>query len=385
MSRDGGAAPLVSVIVPARNAQAFIAAAIASACAQTYPDLEVLVVDDGSRDRTAAIAAAMAECDSRVRLLRQEHRGVAAARNHAIANARGHYIAPLDADDVWLPHKIERQMQALQQNSGAGLAYCWSLDIDEHGRLTGGYYAHERPPSIRAALLFRNLVGCSSVPLIRRSSLEQVGLYQTRYAARGAQGCEDLDLYRQIAQRYEFVLVREFLVGYRQAPGRMSSDTLAMARSFQLALRDCRRRQPVIPRRVLRWSLARQCFVLHARARGYREYANAIALLLVSVCLDPRLVTEGDFYRLMRPGRRFGRGRASPSAPPAPATPPDVDAVDAERARHPTALFDLFSALYQRRLSFTQAVLEPGAAAPAASACPTAPATVDPVMEDPRA
>lgn len=377
----GEAAPLVSVIVPAHNAQAFIAAAIASACGQTYRNLEVLVVDDGSHDRTAAIAAAMSQCDRRVRLLRQSHRGVAAARNGAIAQARGQYIAPLDADDVWLPRKIERQVRALQRSARAALAYCWSIDVDQHGHPTGGLYAHETPPSVRAALLFRNFVGCGSVPLIRRSCLEQAGLYQTGYAARGAQGCEDLDLYRRIAEHHEFVLVREFLVGYRQAPGRMSSNTLAMARSFRLALHDCRRRHPHIPRRVLRWSLARQCFTLHSRARGYRQYGPALALLLASVSLDPRLLLERDFYRLVRIARWRRRRAPAPPAPATPATPAAAAAIDAESARHPAA----FAALYRHRLRYTQAVLARGARASGAFQYPGEPAATGTPAQEPRA
>src|SRR5690606_11817597 len=236
----GDRAPLVSVVIPAYDAQPFIAAAVASACAQTHRALEVLVVDDGSRDRTAAIVEALAARDPRVRLLRRPHRGVAAARNRAIEEARGEYIAPLDADDIWLPAKIERQLRALERApAGTGLVYGWSADLDADGRLTGGYCAHELPPHVPAALLFRNFIGCSSVPLIRRICFERAGAYQPAYAARGAQGCEDLDLYRRIARYYEFALVREFLVGYRQTPGRMSSNALAMARSFRLALRDC--------------------------------------------------------------------------------------------------------------------------------------------------
>ena len=354
-----GANPLVSVIVPARNAQAYIATAIASACAQTHRNLEVLVVDDGSRDRTGAVVRALAECDRRVRLLTQRHQGVAAARNRAILEARGQYIAPLDADDIWFPHKLERQVQALHAQPGAGLAYAWSVDVDEYGRLTGGYYAHELPSSVRAALIYRNVVGCSSVPLIRRACLEQAGLYdESGYALNGVQGCEDLDLYLRIAERCPFTLVRDFLVGYRQSRGRMSSNALAMGRSFRLALHGCRRRHPGVPARVLRWSLARQWFHLHLLARGNGELALALALLLASASSDPRLLLEGQFHWNLLPRRLRGRvGAAAGATRRTPAAAGALAAIEARRAHAPSPMFERFEALYQRRLRITEALL----------------------------
>jgi succinoglycan biosynthesis protein ExoO len=99
----------VSIIVAAYNVEAFIARAVESATAQTMPDLEILVVDDASNDMTAQIVATMAEKDRRIRLLRQEtNRGPSAARNHAISEAMGAWIAILDADDAWLPERLER-------------------------------------------------------------------------------------------------------------------------------------------------------------------------------------------------------------------------------------------------------------------------------------
>jgi glycosyltransferase involved in cell wall biosynthesis len=98
---------LVSCVVPAFNAARFLGEALDSILAQTHPAVEVIVVDDGSTDETAAIAAAYA---SRLRLIRQENRGPAEARNRGLACAQGDYVAFLDADDLWLPDKLARQM-----------------------------------------------------------------------------------------------------------------------------------------------------------------------------------------------------------------------------------------------------------------------------------
>lgn len=107
--------PTVSVIVPCFNAAHFLHESIGSALAQTYPPLEVIVVDDGSTDESAAVAAAMGPA---VRVLRQDNRGESAARNRAIDAARAEWLAFLDADDVWRPTKLERQLAA----AGDGIA-----------------------------------------------------------------------------------------------------------------------------------------------------------------------------------------------------------------------------------------------------------------------
>src|SRR5215217_3734904 len=104
-------APRVSVIVPAYNAAGYLERALASALAQTMPDLEVIVVDDASSDTTFEVACKIAARASRVRVLRNERNsGENASRNRAISTARGEWIALLDADDEWLPERLERML-----------------------------------------------------------------------------------------------------------------------------------------------------------------------------------------------------------------------------------------------------------------------------------
>src|SRR5712671_4891186 len=102
--------PLVSIILPVHDGEAYVGDTLDSALGQTYRNLEVIVVDDGSRDGTRAVVESFAIRDSRVHVIAQPNRGVADARNRAIAAARGEFIAPLDADDLWDPTKIERQV-----------------------------------------------------------------------------------------------------------------------------------------------------------------------------------------------------------------------------------------------------------------------------------
>ena len=110
-----GDRPLVSVIIPAFNAAKHIRQTLNSVLEQTHQTLEVIVVDDGSADATAAIVEQFVEKDARIQLIRQSNAGVGAARNMAIGKAHVKYIAPLDADDVWSPKKLENQVARMEQ------------------------------------------------------------------------------------------------------------------------------------------------------------------------------------------------------------------------------------------------------------------------------
>jgi glycosyltransferase involved in cell wall biosynthesis len=172
---------LVSVIIPTYNAEKFIERTLNSVIDQTFLNIEVLVVDDGSQDRTAEIVKAIAQKDSRIILLQQENAGVAAARNLAIEKSQGEYIAPIDADDIWYPQNLEKQVQCmLQADSSVGVVYSWSVDIDEEDRLTGGFYNSNLQGDIRAALVYKYFIGNASSSLIRRACFEKVGGYNRK-------------------------------------------------------------------------------------------------------------------------------------------------------------------------------------------------------------
>lgn len=125
---------LVSVVVPTYNRAHLLPDAIDSVLRQKWPDVEVVVVDDGSSDNTADIVAALARSDSRVRYLAQENRGVSSARNKALANCRGSMIAFLDSDDVWHSSKLEIQVGILQSLPRVGMVWSDMHAIDADGR-----------------------------------------------------------------------------------------------------------------------------------------------------------------------------------------------------------------------------------------------------------
>jgi glycosyltransferase involved in cell wall biosynthesis len=188
--------PLVSILTPFLNAEQTLQEAIQSALAQTYEQWELLLVDDGSTDASAAIArTASADHSTRIRYLAHqghENLGQAASRNLALLHARGEYVALLDADDVWLPHKLEHQVAVLQANPDAGLLmaaslywYSWTgrtsdLERDKLIPVGGPQDALIHPPELLTMLypLGRGASPCTGSLLLRRSTLEAVGGFE---------------------------------------------------------------------------------------------------------------------------------------------------------------------------------------------------------------
>src|SRR5690349_4931277 len=212
--------PLVSVVLPAYNSQRTLAETLRSIARQSYRNLEIIIVDDGSSDGTAAVAAAFCAEDERARLLSQPNSGVAAARNRGLAAATGEWVAMIDADDLWHPTKIEKQVTAaLAAPEPPGFVYCWFRTIDEEGRVTGSGEAHAvRGPALRR-LLYVNFVGNGSAPLYARSAMVAAGGFEESLQADGAHGCDDALMQLRVARSSPVAVVPEFLVGYRHTPG----------------------------------------------------------------------------------------------------------------------------------------------------------------------
>lgn len=280
--------PLVSVVIPAYNAEPFIGEALRSVLAQSYRNLEVIVVDDGSKDATSRIAESIAATDGRVSVLHQQNRGVAAARNLAIERSKGEYIAPLDADDIWYSEKIEKQVERMKGvDPATGLVYGWYAEIDPQGAFLTNGDKWEAEGLIYDALALRNFVGGGSMPLIKRACVEKVGGYSILLRERGGEGCEDWELYLRIAEHYQFRVVPEYLVGHRRHSDNMSSNRRAMAVSQKLVIEGIERSGKPVPARILRWTKGRRCIIELRTAYRNQEYRSTLALALEALRWDP--------------------------------------------------------------------------------------------------
>jgi glycosyltransferase involved in cell wall biosynthesis len=262
--------PLVSVIIPAYNAENFITETLKSVLGQTYKNIEVIVVDDGSQDKTAEIVEKFIAIDQRVKLLKQVNSGVAVARNTGIAHAQGEFIAPIDADDIWYPENIAKQVECFGRSpENVGLVYSWSAHIDETGLITGGFCVGNITGNVYTTLIWQNFIGNASCTMMRSSVLEKVGLYNYQLRQQKAQGCEDWDLYLRIAEFYEFAVVPEFLVGYRKTPNTMSKDYEQMARSHSLMLQANRQKHPEVANTIYR--IASSTFYLYLAQENHQN------------------------------------------------------------------------------------------------------------------
>jgi glycosyltransferase involved in cell wall biosynthesis len=165
--------PKVSIIIPLYNAEKYINRTLHSVLKQTYSDFEVLIIDDGSTDRGVEICQSFS--DSRIKIVQQANRGLPGARNTGIRQAQGDYIALLDSDDLWSPHKLDRHVTHLEQESDVGISFCDSEFIDEFDHRLGLYQKYKRLARITPAdILCRNPIGNGSSPVIRRSVLEDI-------------------------------------------------------------------------------------------------------------------------------------------------------------------------------------------------------------------
>jgi glycosyltransferase involved in cell wall biosynthesis len=201
----------VSVVLPVRDGERFVREAVESVLAQTYADLELIVVDDGSSDATPEILRGVR--DERLRLLRQEPAGLVAALRRGVAEARAPLVARMDADDVSEPTRLERQVELLERRRRVGMAATWTAVIDEEGRELRREVLPPAHADLARRLLLRNPFQHGSV-VMRRDALEAAGGYRDDYGAN-----EDYDLWRRLARSWELACVPEVLYRYRVHAG----------------------------------------------------------------------------------------------------------------------------------------------------------------------
>jgi glycosyltransferase involved in cell wall biosynthesis len=218
---------------------------LCSVRSQTHHALEIIVVNDGSTDDTGAIAKRHAAIDERIQVVTQENAGLAAARNEGWRRARSDLIAFLDADDLWAPTKIERQILALKEGGqDVGLVYCWYVRIDSQSTITAVWEGSRFEGHVLERILAGNFVGNGSSALFRRQALIDANGFDSGLRAAGAEGCEDWLVLCRVAERYRYAVVPEHLIGYRCRPHYMSGNRPHMLQSWLLAHDKMLARQP---------------------------------------------------------------------------------------------------------------------------------------------
>ncbi len=217
--------PIVSVIIPAYNAEKTILATLESVQKQTVSDLELIVIDDGSTDRTVKLTDTLQ--DSRLKVYSYPNSGVSVARNRGIKHAIGDFITFIDADDLWTSDKLQLQLEALQKNPEAGVAYSWTTFINEKGTVL----YHQEPifyeGNVYPQLLVENFILNGSNVLIRRQFVESVGEFHAplNYA-------EDWEFYIRLAALCTFVVVPKHQIIYLRSSQSATSNVEVMEKAI---------------------------------------------------------------------------------------------------------------------------------------------------------
>ena len=285
--------PTVTVVIPAYNAIEHIVETIETVLDQTYQDFELLVVDDGSTDGTADLLASFAEQEPKIRIITQCNQGVSAARNTAIKQAQGKYIAILDADDLWELTKLQKQVDSLEANPQAGLCYTWTAMADSEGKATGRVIMSHAEGDVWQQLCEMNIVCCGSTPMILRRCFDDVGMFDENLLF-----SEDWDMWWRIAAKYPFSVVKEPLIRYRQHSSSHSTNCQLMLETSRTLIESNYAQAPIELLHYRNRSYGSIYLYLAWRAIESRDYQLAREFRAQALAHRPQLVYSATHIRL---------------------------------------------------------------------------------------
>ncbi|MFA5038112.1 MAG: glycosyltransferase [Candidatus Omnitrophota bacterium] len=223
--------PIVSVIIPTYNCEKFLPDALDSVLKQTFQDFEIIVVDDGSTDNTRGlIKSYMDKHPGKINYVYQENMGLACARNTAIRHSKGEYIAILDADDMFMPNRLEEEIAVFEKYPEVGLIHANVKNIDEKGNLL---FIPERTREKMTGYIFKQIflretnVNIATI-MFRRKCLEDAGMFDENLARLG---CEDRDFVLRVAMKYKIFYLDRVVAAYRFREGSMSKDLRKMLKA----------------------------------------------------------------------------------------------------------------------------------------------------------
>jgi glycosyltransferase involved in cell wall biosynthesis len=217
---------MISVVIPVYNSERTIRETIRSVLAQTFTDFELIIINDGSPDRSLEVIREIS--DPRIKIFSYENAGLVNSRNRGLELAKGEYIAFLDHDDLWTPDKLQEQFNALQNNPSAVVAYSWITYIDESDRvLRSGLRVNvNKDGDTLSRLLLMNFLETGSNPLLVTQAVREVGGFD-----RSTEPSDDWDLFLRLAVKYPFVCVPFPHILYRQLTTSLSTNIERMEKA----------------------------------------------------------------------------------------------------------------------------------------------------------
>ena len=221
--------PKVEVIIPAYNAARYLPIAIESVIAQTFEDWRIVLVDDGSTDDTAEVVEPYRQrLGDKLLYIYQPNGGLPAARNTAIRNSTGEFLALLDADDIWLPNRLADSLRSFEGRPELGLTYGFISRVGPDGTVIDTFAERQRNGEgwIAEHIYTKAVDLCCPSITFRRACVDAVGYFDETMRA-----TEDRDMWLRISQRYEVGVVPHMIALYRVSPGSMSTDSERMLQS----------------------------------------------------------------------------------------------------------------------------------------------------------
>lgn len=276
----------VSVIIPVYKVEKYIATTVQSVLEQTYEDFELLIVDDGSPDRSVEICQQFT--NPKIKIIHQDNRGLSGARNTGIRHAQGEYIALLDGDDLWLPEKLEKHVAHLESSPDVGVSFSTSALIDEAGKLLGTYLLPKLKEITPPYLLCDNPIGNGSSAVIRRKVFEDIkfpdnlyGTIEDFYFDEHFRQAEDIDCWLRIAIQTNWQIegLSEALTLYRVNSGGLSASLLKQLEYLEKVIEKTRSYSPEL---IAQWELVVKAYQLRYLARSaVRLQAGSMAVKLI--------------------------------------------------------------------------------------------------------
>jgi len=280
----------ISVIIPVYKAEKYIADTVKSVLDQTYKNFEVLIIDDASPDKSIDICQQF--IDSRIKIIHQENRGLAGARNTGIRYAQGEYLAFLAADDLWLPEKLEKHVAHLDCSPKVGVSFSRSSFIDDEGLPLGLYQMPQLRDITLPQVLCRNPISNGSAAVIRKEVFADIkfqdnlhGTTEDFYFDERFRQSEDIECWIRIAIQTDWQIegIAEALTLYRVNSGGLSANTLQQLDSWEKVIEKTRSYAPEI---ITQWeTLARAYQLRYLSRRAVRLQDGAMAVKLVNRAL----------------------------------------------------------------------------------------------------
>lgn len=282
--------PEVSIIIPAYNAETSILETLQSALNQTWQDFEIIIVNDGSTDKTVELVLELK--DPRIHLISTPNQGASQARNVGINNVCGKYIAFLDADDIWLPEKIWEQLAALKQSPKSKVAYSWINIIDQNNQVIARGGRSQLCGNVYSHLLVSNFIENGSNLIVERQALLSTGYFNPDLSR-----SEDRDMWIRLAENYEFTVVPKVHVLYRQSADSLSTNVRKHAKDARRMFALAYRRAPEEFKSL--WPISLYNSNLFAAYKAFQDVGNQMACIIGLIYYskaawhNPKLLMKG--------------------------------------------------------------------------------------------